>query len=266
MKAQLQQFQNEEFGSLEILMIDGNPNFPATECAAILGYSNPQKAVRDHCREDGCTNRSVIDRLGREQKKRYINEGNLYRLIIRSKLPAAVRFEKWIFDEVLPSIRKYGAYITDEILEEAIRSQEFAFELLQKLQAEKAKIAALLDKVETLAPKARYYDLVLQSKGVVQVSVIAKDYGMSAVAFNRLLHDLKIQYRVGCTWVLYQRFADKGYTKSRTYYTASGECIIHTYWTQAGRLFLYNALGVSGILPLMEIEDAADSTFGEVYH
>ena len=84
-------------------------------------------------------------------------------------------------------------------------------------------------------------------------------------SFNRLLHDLGIQYRVGGTWVLYQRHADKGYTKTRTYYTASGGCVIHTYWTQTGRLFLYDTLDASGILPLMETEDAADFAYGEAW-
>jgi len=262
---QLQIFENEEFGKVRVLEIDGVPWFVGRDVTVALGYENGSRDINRHVdaedRQNYRNGTSEINNRG----VTIINESGLYALILSSKLPSAKLFKRWVTSTVLPSIRKHGAYITDEILEEAIKSQEFAFELLQKLQAEKGKTAALLDKVETLAPKARYYDIVLQSKGVVQVSVIAKDYGMSAVAFNRLLHDLRIQYRVGGTWVLYQRFADKGYTKSRTYYTASGGCVIHTYWTQAGRLFLYDALGESGILPLMEIEDAADFIFGEAY-
>jgi len=252
MKNHLQVFENEEFGSLELYLIEGKTYFPATECAAILGYSNPQKAVRDHCREDGCTNRSVIDRLGREQKKRYINEGNLYRLIIRSRLPAAARFEKWVFDEVLPSIRKHGAYLTDEVLEQVLQSPRLVFQLFQELNAEKQKTAVLLNKLEETAPKARYCDLILQSGDAVLVSVIAKDYGMAAVTFNRLLHGFRIQYKMGGTWLLYQQYADQGYTKSRTYHTPGGSCLVHTYWTQRGRLFLYDFLKECGILPLLE--------------
>lgn len=103
----LQVFQSSEFGELGILVVDGKEYFPATECAAKLGYTNPQKAVRDHCK--GCTKRSVLT-AGGTQTANFIPEGDLYRLIIRSKLPAAERFETWVFDEVLPSIRKTGAY------------------------------------------------------------------------------------------------------------------------------------------------------------
>lgn len=103
-------FENSEFGKLEILMLDGKEYFPATQCAKALGYSNPKKAVLDHCKEDGVTKRDRIDNMGRTQVVKYISEGNLYRLIIRSKLPAAERFERWVFDEVLPVLRKTGQY------------------------------------------------------------------------------------------------------------------------------------------------------------
>lgn len=106
----LKVFSSTEFGELGIMLIDGKEYFPATQCAKILGYSNPQKAIRDHCKNDGCTKCSVIDSLGRTQQMKFINEGNLYRLIISSKLPAAEKFERWVFDEVLPSIRRNGSY------------------------------------------------------------------------------------------------------------------------------------------------------------
>ncbi len=248
MNNQLQIFENEEFGKLEILTINGKPYFPARS-ATILGYSNARDAIARHCKKDGVVKHDVIDRLGRNQEKHYINEGNLYRLIIRSKLPAAVRFEVWVMDEVLPTIRKHGAYLTDAILEDAIKSQEYAFELLQRLQAEKNKTDALLDQVQSLSSKARYCDRVLMSGGVVPVSIIAKDYGMTAMAFNRLLHHLGIQYRLGGAWLLYSRYQNKGYTKSQTFCTPKGVGVVHTYWTQKGRRFLYDILRGCGIYP-----------------
>lgn len=252
MNNQLQIFENEEFGKLEILTINGKPYFPATECSKTLGYSNPRKAILDHCTEDGVTIRDSIDRLGRTQEKKYINEGNLYRLIIRSKLPAAARFEAWVMDEVLPTIRKHGAYLTDAILEDAIKSQEYAFELLQRLQAEKNKTDALLGQVQTLSSKAQYCDRVLMSGGVVPVSIIAKDYGMTAMAFNRLLHHLGIQFKLGGAWLLYSRYQNKGYTKSQTFCTPKGVDAVHTYWTQKGRRFLYDTLRGCGIYLLTD--------------
>ena len=112
---ELQIFKSEKFGEIQILIENGREYFPATEVAKILGYSNPQKAVRDHCKEKGCTNRSVLTKGGKQEKK-FIDEGNLYRLITKSNLPQAEVFESWVFDEVLPSIRKTGMYATDELL------------------------------------------------------------------------------------------------------------------------------------------------------
>lgn len=119
---ELKVFQNSEFGELGVMMIDGKEYFPAAQCARILGYSNPQKAVRDHCDEEGCTKRSVLTNSGTQEMK-FINEGNLYRLIVRSKLPAAKRFERWVFDEVLPEIRRtggYGSVNIEEVITKAV--------------------------------------------------------------------------------------------------------------------------------------------------
>ena len=99
---------NSEFGKLEILMEDGKELFPAKECARILGYSDPNGAVRNHYK--GCVKRTVVDARGCKQIANYIPEGDLYRLIIRSRLPAAQKFEKWLFDEVLPELRRTGGY------------------------------------------------------------------------------------------------------------------------------------------------------------
>ncbi|MGI6153849.1 MAG: phage antirepressor [Christensenellaceae bacterium] len=252
----IQQFHNREFGTLDILMIDGKPYFPAAESATILGYSNPRKAIIDHCKNDGVTNRDVIDRLGRKQGKKYINEGNLYRLIARSKLPAAERFETWVFDEVLPTIRKYGAYATSEILDEIRRSPEFAETLFQKLEKEREKNAVLEELATDMAPKALYCDVILKCKDVVPVSLIAKDYGVSAVSFNNLLHGFGIQYKVGGTWVLYQKYAWKGYTRTRTYLLNGFTASVRTCWTQKGRMFLYEFLKSFDILPVMETAQA----------
>lgn len=115
---EMQVFQNSEFGELGVLEVNGKPYFPATACAKILGYANPRKAILDHCKEDGVTKRDVIDTLGRTQSAKFINEGNLYRLIVKAADQSASetirekaeRFEKWVFDEVLPTIRRTGGY------------------------------------------------------------------------------------------------------------------------------------------------------------
>lgn len=126
----------------------------------------------------------------------------------------------------------------------------------QKLRLENAQDRQI---IAELQPKASYYDVVLQSKALVQVSKIAKDYGMSAVTFNRLLHELGVQYKMGDTWLLYQEFAEQGYTSSKTFpidRESGPDVIMHTYWTQKGRLFLYEILKTKkGVLPLIEREN-----------
>jgi prophage antirepressor-like protein len=246
---QVQQFYNDEFGSIGILMIDGKPYFPATECAVVLGYKNPQKAIRDHCK--GVTD-SFTPSAGGVQKKNFIPEGDLYRLIIRSKLPAAVRFEAWVCDEILPTIRKYGAYAAYDTLDELLRSPEFANDLIKKLAKEREKSTVLEELATEMAPKALYCDLVLQSKNLLPVSLVAKDYGMSASSFNALLHDLGVQFKIGGTWLLYQEHAGNGYTQTRTYRVGENVAAMHTCWTQKGRLFLYEHLKGFGFLPLAE--------------
>jgi prophage antirepressor-like protein len=259
---QVQQFYNDEFGSIGILMIDGKPYFPATECAKVLGYKNTRDAIAKHCKGDGVAKRDGVafttNQYGitTEQKveKTYISEGNLYRLIIRSKLPAAERFEMWVMDEILPTIRKYGAYATYDTLDELLRSPRFANELIKKLAKEREKSEVLEELATEMAPKALYCDLVLQSKNLLPVSLIAKDYGMSASSFNALLHDLGVQFKIGGTWLLYQEHAGNGYTQTRTYRVGENVAAMHTCWTQKGRLFLYERLKGFGFLPLMETE------------
>lgn len=124
---EMQVFKNSEFGELGVLEIDGKPYFPATACAKILGYVNPRDAIKRHCKIEGVVKRDAWVQTGtksdgtpamRQNSTNYIDEGNLYRLIVNSKLPAAERFETWVFDEVLPTIRRKGAYVPN--LNEAI--------------------------------------------------------------------------------------------------------------------------------------------------
>ena len=239
----IQKFHSDEFGGLDILIINAKPYFPATECAKILGYSKPHSAIERHCRYSLKQGVPHPQSPGKIIEVNFIPEGDLYRLIIRSKLPASERFEAWVFDTVLPSIRKYGAYISPETLEEMVQSPEFVATLLEELKKEQAKIAEM-------APKASYYNKILQCKQAIPVSLIAKDYGFSAARFNKILHNYGIQYKISGCWLLYQEHAGKGYTKTRTYYYSENKATMHTCWTQKGRLFLYKFLRECGIEPV----------------
>lgn len=261
-------FKNDRFGEIRTVEENGTVLFCGSDIARALGYTNPKKAVTDHCREDGVTFCSLIDSLGREQQAKFINEGNVYRLIAHSKLPAAEQFERWVFDEVLPTIRRNGAYMTESTLEKALASPDFLIQLATRLKEEKAKREQLEDTVAVqkqqlaeLTPKASYYDVVLSCKDAISITEIAKDYGKSAKWLNKLLHEQGIQFRQGGIWLLYQKYAENGYTstKTQTYCGSDGavHSKLHTYWTQKGRLFIYETLKTAGILPTMERNEAA---------
>lgn len=248
MSDQLQIFENKEFGKVRVLEIDGQPWFVGKDITDVLQYGNSRQALKTNVDDEDKGVHSV-DTLGGKQKITIINESGLYALILSSKLPAAKRFKRWVTAVVLPALRRYGAYLTEDTLEAAFGSQEFTLVLLHRLQAEQGKTEALRSRVEVLSPKAQYCDRVLMSGDTIPISIIAKDYGMTAVALNRLLHHLGIQYRLGGVWLLYQRYTGKGYTKSRTYCAPDGAGIVHTCWTQKGRLFLYEFLAAVGIFP-----------------
>jgi len=252
----IQKFTSSEFGEIKVIMIEGEPYFPATECAKILGYTNTREAIRRHCphvvkRDVGVETGKKADGTPACQiiQVNFIPESDLYRLITHSKLPSAIKFEKFIFEVVLPSIRKHGAYISEETLDEMERNPKYAKNLYKILKTEIAKNNALSKFIDEIEPKAYFCDVVLQSESLVPASIIAKDYGMTAIAFNKLLNNLKIQYRIGGTWLLRKEYDGNGYTKTHTYPINDKETTIRTYWTQFGRKFLFDFLKFYGIMP-----------------
>lgn len=259
---ELQVFNNDEFGTVRTLTIDDEPWFVGKDVAEILGYSNPRKAISDHVdSEDKGVTKCYT--LGGNQDLTVINESGLYSLILSSKMPNAKRFKRWVTSEVLPSIRKHGVYAIDEVLE----NPDTLIKALTKLKEERARVKALNEtvaiqnqQIAEMQPKASYYDLVLNSKDLVSISAIAKDYGWSARRLNEYLHEKGVQYRQGKIWLLYQKYAEKGYTNTKThnYLDNKGEThtAVHTHWTQAGRLFIYDLLKSDGILPMVERAEA----------
>lgn len=240
--------------------IDNDPYFSNADVCKILDINNPSQALK-RLKQDGVITNEVIDGLGRKQDMKFVSESNLYKLIFQSKKKEAEAFTDWVTSEVLPAIRKHGLYAIDDLLE----NPDMAIAALQKLKEERQlrlkaqeEVAQKNQIIQELQPKATYYDLVLQNKSLVAISVIAKDYGMSAKKMNKILHELKIQFKQGNTWLLYQKYAGKGYTQSKTHTIDADYSKMHTYWTQKGRLFLYDLLkNKKGILPLIEQKDVA---------
>ena len=259
--SELQVFNNAEFGSVRSLMVNGEPYFVGRDVAKILGYANPNDAIAKHVDEED-KGVAKCDTLGGIQELTVINESGLYSLILSSKLPSAKRFKRWVTSEVLPAIRKHGVFAMDDIVNntdaliEAL--QAFKAERLQRMALEEENAVQKQQLIE-MKPKASYYDVVLNSPDAVAITVIAKDYGKSAQWLNEYLNEKGIQFKQGNKiWLLYQKYAEKGYTctKTHTYPGNDGEIHtkVHTYWTQKGRLFIYDLLKSDGILPNVEKE------------
>lgn len=208
-------FKHEEFGEIRTLNIDGEPWFVGKDIAVVLGYSAPRNAIQAHVDNEDKTT-ALIQCTGSEYKSNavIINESGLYSLILSSKLPSAKKFKHWVTAEVLPSLRKHGAYFTAETLHKTMSDPRELAKLLNTLADEQDKRRKLEEENAFLSVKARYYDRILHSKNSVPVTQIAKDYGMSAISFNKMLHEYGIQYQIRNSWVLYAEYANLGYTQN----------------------------------------------------
>lgn len=243
---------------------DGKPWFAGKEIAEVLGYKNPSNALVNHVDDEDKTS-YLIQVSGSNYKTNttFVNESGLYSLILSSKLPQAKSFKHWVTSEVLPSIRKHGAYMTEATLAQSIINPDFLEQVAAKLRAEqqerllaeqKAKQLQLENK--QLQEKCSYLVLILASTTSVTTTQLAQDYGMSAKAFNQLLRKKHVQYLCGRQWILYQENKDKGYVTSETIHITHKDgtpfTVMHTKWLQKGRLYLYNTLKADGILPVIE--------------
>nr|DAJ67056.1 MAG TPA: repressor domain protein [Caudoviricetes sp.] len=242
--------QEFNFNGYEVRTVMRNNTlyFIGKDVAEVLGYKRPTKAIADHIDDEDKDEVPIQDSIGRSQMTPIINESGLYSLILKSKLDTAKRFKRWVTSEVLPSIRKRGLYATDELLD----NPDLLIQVATELKNEREQRLIAEQRINELQPKATYYDLVLQNKSLISVSKIAKDYGKSAQWLNSKLHELGVQYKQGGTWLLYQKYADKGYTQSTTHVIDEERNKLFTKWTQKGRLFIYELLKNQDVLPLIE--------------
>jgi prophage antirepressor-like protein len=258
---ELQVYNNADFGTVRTTTIGGQPYFVGKDVADILSYSNTRKALLDHVDEEDKSDVTIRDAIGRNQTMTAINESGLYSLILSSKMPKAKKFKRWVTNEVLPAIRKHGMYATDEL----IANPDLAIAAFTALKEEREKNKRLMaavavgqQQIAEMKPKATYYDVVLKCKDAVNISVIAKDYGWSGIRMNEYLHEKGIQFKQGDIWLLYQKYAPNGYTKTNTHIYEDSKGIqhtkVHTKWTQKGRLFIYEQLKADSIYPQIEME------------
>jgi len=257
---EIQIFNNKKFGKIRTVVIEDKPYFVGNDVAGPLGYKNKYDAIKRHCK--GVVKHDIPTNGGNQQMN-VIPESDVYRLIVNSELPEAEKFEAWVFEEVLPTIRKHGAYLTDNVMDKILNNPDFGIKLLSELKAEreeKERLKMTTTKqqqiIGELKPKADYTDTILKNKGLVTITQIAKDYGMSGQAMNKVLYDLGIQYKQSGQWLLYREHQGKGYTHSETVEITRSNGIqdikMNTKWTQKGRLFLYKVLKENDILPDIE--------------
>ena len=243
---ELQIFNNEQFGEIRAVELNGEPWFVGKDVAQALGYEKPTDAVRKHVDAED-RGISKMETPSGKQDMTVINESGLYSLVLSSKLPNAKKFKRWITTEVIPSIRKHGAYMTPDTMRRFIADPDFAIGLLTALKDEQAKSRALEAENEKQSqlladyePKVQYLETILQSEGTMTTAQIAADYGMSAIQLNQILRDAGIQRKVNGQWILYRKYMGKGYTKSETINITRSDgrpdTKMHTRWTQKGRL------------------------------
>lgn len=227
---------------------DGNPWFVASDVARVLGYEKPKLAINRHC--DEAAFHSLTDNLGRSQKAKIIPESDVYNLTFGSKLEKAKKFRKWITKDVLPSLRQKGYYGLDNISRKDLAKMLWESETEKEQLAEKARQQQ--EELKEAAPKVEYHDEVIQAQGAMTTTQMASEWDMSAYRLNRILHNLAVQYKHSGTWILYQRYKNKGYVgyRTATFTNNHGETkTAHTMvWTENGKQFVYQLLKRKGYI------------------
>ena len=192
-------FNNREFGSIRVIEENGNYLFCGFDVAKALGYAKPRNAINTHCK--GALKRGTLTEGG-VQELTFIPEGDVYRLIVHSRLPGAERFEKWVFDEVLPMIRKTGGYMTASLLEQAAEKPEILLAFADQLLAEHEKNRQLSGEVERLRPKADFYDAFVRPGNCTNIRATAKELGVGERDFCRFLMEEGFLYRCPAGYLL----------------------------------------------------------------
>lgn len=203
---ELQIFNSEEFGNIRTTEINGQPYFVAVDVAKALGYSTPRDAISRHCK--GVVKHDTPTSSG-IQSISYINEGDMYRLIMRSKLPSAERFESWVMDEVLPTIRKHGMYAVDEL----VNNPDLLIKVATELKQSREENARLSQTIEEQKPLVDFATSIYESADTIDMSEMAKviNNDVMPMGRNRLIALLKENGVLMDSNVPYQKYIDSGY-------------------------------------------------------
>ena len=226
-------FEDQEFGAVRTIMEDEKVLFCATDVARALGYSNLRDAIKRHCK--GVVKRDSLTQGG-VQTLSYIYEGDVYRLIVHSKLPSAERFESWVFDEVLPAIRRHGAYMTDSLLEQVAANPELILQLAQKLLEERQMRESLEHQLRAAQPKADYFDTFVNPDGCTNIRNTAKELEIPEREFISYLLEHHYLYRDKQDQLMpYAAYTKKEYFYLRDFYKPNGVLSQQTMFTCRGK-------------------------------
>lgn len=206
-------FVNEEFGSVRTIEENGRVMFCGKDVALALGYSDTNNAIKTHCKKDGVVIHHLIDSMGRKQGAKFISEGNLYRLISHSRLPSAEKFESWIFDDILPTIRRTGGYVSNEdmFIENYLPFLEEPYQKLFRLQM--TAIRKLNERIRHDQPLVDFANHVSNTDNLIDMNAMAK---LAAdehfkIGRTRLFRWLKYMGVLMANNLPYQQFIDRGY-------------------------------------------------------
>ena len=238
-----------------------NPLFLAKDVASWIEHSRASEMLKSIDDDEKLT--QTILASGQKRKMWFLTEDGLYEVLMQSRKPIAKKFKKEV-KKILKDVRKHGMYAKDELLD----NPELMLDVVSKLIEEKNKRIELEQEKKLLEstiaeyePKVNYLDIILESEDTVTVSQIAQDYGMTARQFNKLLNELKVQYKVNKQWILTKQYKGKGYVKSKTFEVpkANGgtKVVMDTRWTQKGRIMLYDLLKSEGYYPQVDLEEIA---------
>ncbi len=229
----METFRNQEFGSVRIIRDDGRLLFCRIDVAAALGYSKPRNAVYAHCK--GALKRGALT-AGGMQELTFIPEGDVYRLIVHSRLPTAQRFEEWVFEEVLPSIRQTGGYMTSSLLEQAAADPNVLLQFAGQLLAEHEKNASLTRQVQEMEPKAAFFDTFLHPEDCTNIRATAKELDIGERAFCKFLIEGGFLYRCPGGYLLpYAKKSNRGLFKVKDFIAPNGHFGQQTVITPKGK-------------------------------
>lgn len=259
----LQEFTNGDIKLPVRTNENGDIEFDAEKAAIGLGISETAKSGNEVVKWTRVNKYLSVDTsVDAIKRGDFITEPQFYKLAIKANNPTAEKFQDWVTSEVLPTIRKHGAYLTDSAIEQTLTDPDFLIKLAKQLKIEREGRLIAEQQVAEDRPKVTYYDKVLANPSLVTITIIAKDYGMSGREMNAKLHELGIQYKQGKTWLLYSKYQHNGWTQSNTTMVkrkdGTEKAVLNTKWTQKGRLGLYEVLKQHDIYPVIE-RNTADS-------